>query len=148
MKEVAKLQIKERTELYANILSHIEKCIKDNWNSEEPVDKKVRLYYDGLKKSKFTSSKYSLMMVDMCADQFLYDGKEIIACVDLDAYVIGHAEWELSFLKTQIEDWDSFRVGYEMYQSMPAYEETAKLYYFIMALNAHWDKQEMERILG
>ena len=87
------------------------------------------------------------MMVDMCADQFLFDNENIVSCVDLDAYVIGPVEWELSFLKTQVEDWERFVEGYETYQSMPLFEGSSKLFFFLMALNAHWDKQGMENIL-
>lgn len=43
--------------------------------------------------------------------------------------------------------WNSFKVGYETYQNLPAFEESSKLFYFLMALNAHWDKGEMERVL-
>ena len=65
----------------------------------------------------------------------------------MDAYVIGPVEWELSFLKTQIVDWDRFKAGYETYQSMPEFENSSKLFFFIMALNAYWDKEEMEDVL-
>lgn len=117
-----------------------------HWNSEELIDQKVRMYFETLKESSFTSSKYSLIMVDMCADQFLYDGENLAACVHLDAYVIGPVEWELSFLKTQVEDWDIFKAGYEIYQKMPEFKDVSKLYFFLMALNVHWDKGEMLRL--
>lgn len=135
------------TDFYANVLSHMEECIHTQWNSEEPIDREVRHYFETLKESRFTSSKYSMMMVDMCADQFLFEGENIVSCVDLDAYVIGPVEWELSFLKTQIADWDRFKEGYETYQRMPEFEESSKLFFFLMALNAHWDKEEMEKVL-
>lgn len=141
------LGVEDVTDFYANVLSHMEECIHTQWNSEEPIDREVRHYFETLKESRFTSSKYSLMMVDMCADQFLFEGENIASCVDLDAYVIGPVEWELSFLKTQIADWDRFKEGYETYQSMPEFEESSKLFFFLMALNAHWDKEEMEKLI-
>lgn len=139
--------IEDVKDFYSRVLLHIEECIHTHWNSEESIDKEVKLYFEELKENHFTSSKYSLMMVDMCADQFLYNRDNIVSCVDLDAYIIGPVEWELSFLKTQIEDWDSFKNGYETYQSMPLFEESSKLFFFLMALNAYWDKREMEKIL-
>ena len=139
--------VEDVTDFYVNVLKHIEKIIHIYWNSDDLIDKKVRQYFEILKESRFTSSKYSLMMVDICADQFLYDCENIVSCVDLDAYVIGPVEWELSFLKIQVEDWESFKTGYETYQTMPAFEESSKLFFFLMALNAHWDKAEMEDIL-
>ena len=135
--------VEDVTDFYSNVISHMEECIRTHWNSEDLVDQKVRMYFETLKENRFVSSKYSLMMVDMCADQFLYEGENIISCVDLDAYVIGPVEWELSFLKTQVEDWDSFKAGYETYQRMPEFEESSKLFFFLMALNVHWDKQEI-----
>lgn len=94
------------TDFYASVFSHMEACIHTHWNSDEIVDRKVRQFFEGVKELHFESSKYSLIMVDLSADQFLYDGGNIVSCVDLDAYVVGPVEWELSFLKTQIEDWD------------------------------------------
>lgn len=139
--------VEDVTDFYSGVLLHMKECINAHWNSEEMIDKKVKLFFESLKEKHFTSSRYSLMMADMSADQFLYDRENIVSCVDLDAYVIGPVEWELSFLKTQIEDWDSFRAGYETYQSMPAFEESSKLFFFLMALNAYRNKQEMERVL-
>lgn len=136
------------TDFYSRVLLHIEGCIHTNWNTDDEVDKKVRLYFEKLKQSDFTSSKYSLIMIDICADQFLYDNENIVSCVDLDAYVIGPVEWELSFLKTQIEDWESFIKGYETYQSMPDFKKSSKLFFFLMALNAFLDKAEMKKVLN
>lgn len=138
------LGLEDVTNFFPNALSHIETCINAHWNGEELIDKKVRAFFETLKERYFESSKYSLMMVDMCADQFLYKGEDITACVDLDAYVVGPVEWELSFLREQIEDWNSFKAGYETYQSMPAFEEMADFFFFIMGLNSYGNKCEME----
>ncbi len=133
------------TDFFSLALAHMEKCIKAHWNSDELMDEWVRAYFESLKERDFESSKYSLMMVDICADQFLFDTNEnILACVDLDAYVIGPIEWELSFLKTQVEDWERFKAGYETYQSMPAIGGIAEFFFFLMALNSYGDKCEME----
>jgi hypothetical protein len=85
-------------------------------------------------------------MVDICADQFLFENETITTCIDLDGYVIGPVEWELSFLKTQIKDWDSFKSGYETYQPMPEFEKYSQMFFFLMALNSYNDKQEMEGV--
>ena len=140
--------VEDVTDFYSRVLFQIEQCIKKHWNSDDSIDKRVREFFEELKENQFVSSKYSLMMVDMCADQFLFDNENIVSCVDLDAYVIGPVEWELNFLKIQIEDWERFVEGYETYQSMPQFEYSSKLFFFLMALNAHWDKQEMENVLN
>ena len=142
------ISVEDVTDFYSNVLFQIEECIKAHWNSDDPIDKKVRKYFEELKENRFVSSKYSLIMVDMCADQFLFDNETIVSCVDLDAYVIGPVEWELNFLKTQIADWKRFTEGYETSQNMPRLEASSKLFFFLMALNAPWDKQKMEKILN
>ena len=142
------ISVEDVTDFYSNVLFQIEECIKKHWNSDDSIDKKVKEYFEELKENRFVSSKYSLIMVDMCADQFLFDNETIVSCVDLDAYVIGPVEWELNFLKTQIEDWERFAEGYETYQNMPRFEDSSKLFFFLMALNAPWDKQRMEKILN
>lgn len=140
--------VQDVPDFYERVLLHIEEYIQTYWNSGEAVDQKVRCYFETLRERRFTSSRNALIMVDMCADQFLYEGENVKTCVDLDAYVIGPVEWELSFLKTQIEDWDSFKRGYEVYQAMPAFEQTSKLFFFLMALNAYWDKDAMDDLLS
>ena len=129
---------------FSQVFEHMKTYIDDYWNSEEKIDKKVRAFYQLLKEHHFESCKYSLMMVDICANQFLYDREDIVACVDLDSYVIGPVEWELSFLKKQIEEWTNFKAGYETYQSMPEVEEVSDMFYFLMGLNSYENKCEME----
>lgn len=136
--------IEDVTDFFSIALSHMEECINTHWNSDEIVDKKMRAFFEKLKGRHFESSKYSLIMVDMSADQFFFDGENIDACVDLDAYVIGPVEWELSFLRKQVRDWDRFKEGYETYQRIPPFEEMSDFFYFLMALNSYRNKCEIE----
>ena len=133
------VDIEEVDNFYERALLHMESTISRHWNSDDENDKYVRTVFEKLKNQystvPFRSQKYSLMMVDMCADQFLYKNEDIIACVDLDAYVIGPVEWELSFLHNQIEDWESFKNGYETYQRFPQFEEQEAFFQLLMALN-------------
>ena len=132
------------TDFCAIAFAHIENCIKLHWDSESEIDKRVRNFWQKMKSRQFASNRYTLMMVDICADQFLFKDEDVVACVDLDAYVIGPIEWELSFLHKQIEDWKSFKAGYETYQPLPEFEEMSNLFFFIMGLNSYNDKREME----
>lgn len=132
------------TDFFSAAASHMEACINAHWNSEERTDRRVRAFWEALRQRRFGSAGYSLIMADMSADQFLYDKDRIAACVDLDAYVIGPVEWELSFLRKQVEDWDSFRAGYETYQNMPQLEEVSDFFFFLMALNSYENKCEIE----
>ena len=127
---------------------HMEQCITRYWNSSNEIDRQVRNRFEFLATQHFTSSKYSLIMVDNCADQFLFNGDEIKACIDLDAYVIGPVEWELTFMRLQVGDWDRFKAGYETYQPLPDIGSTAGFFRFIMALNAYRNKNEMASVLA
>ena len=140
--------IEDVNNFFEKVFSHIKENIKLHWNTNSQIDKKVNQYFNLLNKNDFTSSKFSLTMIDICADQYLYKNENIICCIDLDAYVIGPVEWELTFLKNQIEDWQSFKSGYETYQSLPDFEKSSKLYLFLMALNSYHDKSEMENLLN
>ncbi len=132
------------TDFFPQALMHMEANIETHWNSESGMDRKMRTFFSQLKKQHFESSRNSLIMVDMSADQFLFDKENIVACVDMDAYVIGPVEWELSFLHKQVEDWDRFKAGYEKYQCMPPFEEMSDFFFFLMALNSYENKCEIE----
>lgn len=138
--------IEDVEDFYSRVLFHAEECINQFWNTDSSLDKKVRNYFKSLTENYFTSSKNSFIMVDICADQFLFENETVTTCIDLDGYVIGPVEWELSFLKTQIKDWDSFKSGYETYQPMPEFEKYSQMFFFLMALNSYNNKQEMEGV--
>lgn len=40
--------------------------------------------------------------------------------------------------------WNSFKEGYEIYQSIPAFEKVSDFFFFLMALNSYWNKSEIE----
>lgn len=135
--------IEDATDFVSVALAYMEKCVTAHWNDDDLIDKKTRQFFAALKKRRFEFGKYSLIMTDMSADQFIYDGDNIAACVDFDGYVIGPPEWELSFLKNQIADWDAFQTGYETYRKMPKFEETSDFFFFLTALNSYKNKREM-----
>jgi len=125
------------------------KHIEEYWNGDDEVCKKVREFYNKLCKVPLSSARYVLMMADQSADQYLYDKtNRIAACVDLDAYVVAPAEWELTFLHKQVADWDAFRRGYEHYQALPDFDLQSDYFTFLMNLNAPWDKEEMAAFLA
>lgn len=140
--------IEDVNDFYETALSHMEQNIEKHWNSDDETDKFIRSVFEELKRrhqeTPFSSQNYSLTMADICADQFLFENENIITCVDLDAYVIGPVEWELSFLHNQIEDWESFKKGYETYQPLPKFEAQSRFFYLLMALNSYYNKNEIK----
>lgn len=132
-------------DFFSAALRHMEACVRCHWTEDTPLDAAVRDFFAKLKTQRLESSRYSLIMGDMSADQFLFDKDgRIVACVDLDAYVIAPVEWELSMLKTQVSDWESFQKGYACYQNMPDFAAMQDFFYFLMALNAYNSKNELE----
>lgn len=142
------LGVEDVEDFFSAALTHMGEVIKERWNSDSALDQAVRRHYDGLKKKTWRSARYSLIMTDFSADQFLYHGEEIAACVDLDAYVVAPIEWELAYLRTQVRDWDAFTAGYEQFQPLPALDELPDFFMFLMELNPYWDKSEMEELLA
>lgn len=112
-------------------------------------DDRVNEYYAKLIEKDIPISGYSLIMADISANQFLFsnDMKSIIANVDLDAYVVGPREWELSILETCVLDRNAFILGYEEHLPMPNIECCKSYYQFLMYLNGPWDKTEMNEFL-
>ena len=132
-------------DFYSRALSHMDNVITKFWNGEDEADRIIRNCFAGIKDREYKSEGYSPIMVDICADQFMYNGEDLAFCVDLDAYVIGPVEWELSFLHNQVKDWESFCRGYEKYQPVPEFGSMKKFFYLLMALNSYYDKDEISQ---
>lgn len=137
----------EKMDFFSSAVAHMESCICAHWNTASETDQKVQSFFELLKGRTLETNRFVLMMADISADQFLYHGNELACCVDLDAYVIGPAEWELSLLSRQVTDWSSFQAGYETYQAMPFFDDTSDFYRFLMTLNEYRNKQSMECLL-
>lgn len=84
----------------------------------------------------FVTQKNVLMIADMCADQFLYDENHRIKyLVDFDACVTGPVEWDLTFWKKFVPDWENFKKGYEQFGEMPEFEEWSWYFETLMGTN-------------
>lgn len=133
--------------LHKKLMNYMETVISSHWNSDSVLDNQVRDYFENLKTKTIKSNGYSLIMTDISANQFLFEDNEITACVDLDAYVVGPKEWELALIKNCVEDFESFKKGYEYYQKLPNLEETTMDFYlFVMALGDIWGREEMQNL--
>ena len=91
-------------------------------------------------------SNAALIMIDISGNQFVYDQQRISGAVDLDAYVIGPREWELSTLELGISAPEAFRQGYERYRPLPAFTPFRRFYRFWMYLNEPGDGYAPERL--
>lgn len=85
---------------------------------------------------EFATEKNVMMIADMCADQYLYDENNRIKClVDIDACVSGPVEWDLTFWKKFVPDWESFTKGYEQFGKMPEFEKWSWTFETLMDMN-------------
>lgn len=95
-------------------------------------------YLDGLTATVEAEALFStanLIMIDISGNQFVYDNQRISGVVDLDAYVIGPREWELSMLEMCITEPAAFRRGYECYVSLLAFAPFRPFYRLWSYLN-------------
>lgn len=135
----------DSADFFRGARARMERCIAEHWGGDGETDRRMRTLYAALQEHTFQSSGSALIMTDISADQFLFDGEEnLAACVDLDAYVIGPVEWELTILKNQVRDWDRFRAGYETYRPMLPFEDAVIFISFLMALNSYEHKEEID----
>jgi hypothetical protein len=133
--------------LKKKIMCYMEETISLHWNGIDALDASVREYFIKLKATDIACDGLSLIMTDISANQFLFEGDRITACVDLDAYVLGPKAWELALIQNCVKDMESFKRGYEKYLMFPCFKEEYIFYMFLMALGDIWSKEEMLRFL-
>lgn len=80
-------------------------------------------------------SRAALIMIDISANQFVYQQDRISGVVDLDAYVIGPIEWELSILEMCITNPVAFGQGYACYSTLPSFAPFRAIYRLWSYLN-------------
>jgi hypothetical protein len=91
-------------------------------------------------------STANLIMIDISGNQFVYDQQHINGVVDLDTYVIGPREWELSIVEMCITQPAAFQRGYESYVAMPRFAPFRSFYRFWSFLNDPDDGYNTDRL--
>lgn len=122
-----------------------QRLIREVWgNRKELID-----CLNHLKKTPFSLGPFVPIMTDISANQFLFSPSfdHLEAVVDLDAYVIGPREWELSVVKGCVEDWEAFCKGYEKNLPFPDLQESEPYYTFLMALCDPWNPSGLKHYL-
>ncbi len=123
-----------------------ERLIKEEWQDA----KELRSFWERARRFEPSRKIFVPMMADISANQFLFSQSldHLEAVVDLDAYVIGPPEWELSVLKGCVPDWEAFRRGYEQKRPFPELGKGERYYAFLMALCNPWNPSEIRRCLS
>ncbi|MEZ4733320.1 MAG: aminoglycoside phosphotransferase family protein [Caldilineaceae bacterium] len=121
------------------------RTIKHFWADQAPLHQ----YLDDLLATVDPAALYStanLIMIDISGNQFVYDSQRISGVVDLDAYVIGPREWELSIVEMCITQPAAFQRGYECYATLPAFAPFRSFYRFWSFLNDPDDGYTTEQL--
>lgn len=122
----------------ALLLAAMKEIIDRDWQG----DGDVLGYWEGLSAQDWQVISFAPVMLDISANQFVFspDFQDIRAVVDLDAYVVGPPEWELTVLEMCMADGAAFRAGYETYGPLPYIARWRGLYRFAMYLCDPWEK--------
>jgi Ser/Thr protein kinase RdoA (MazF antagonist) len=78
---------------------------------------------------------FALVMPDIAANQFLFTESGIAGVVDLDAYVVGPVELELTIAEWCLTDHRSFADGYSSVRSFPRFAEFRAFHRALMLVN-------------
>jgi len=141
------LKLKNTSKFLEDVLNSMDSIIKEYWSSNQEVIDYFRNIQSVIPKDL---GYFSLIMPDISANQFVYskDLKRINAVVDIDAYVIGPINFELTVLEMCLSDYSSFKKGYEEYCELPCFKSFRSFYRFLIYLNDPQDSIELKDFLN
>ncbi len=141
------LKLKGTSKFLEDVLCSMDSIINEYWSSNQEVIDYFRDIQSVIPKE---FGYFSLIMPDISANQFVYskDLKSINAVVDIDAYVIGPINFELTVLEMCLSDYSSFQKGYEEYCGLPCFKSFRSFYRFLIYLNDPHDSIELKDFLN
>jgi hypothetical protein len=112
----------------------------------------VKYYFNGIFQDKVPFDNYSLIMPDISANQFIFSGDmdRTNGVIDLDAYIVGPRELELTIIELCIpnnECADYFKKGYEIFNKLPLLRKYRKIFRFVSYLCDLDNTENMEDFL-
>jgi hypothetical protein len=93
------------------------------------------------------ASSFAMIMPDIAGNQFLFDGDAIAGVVDLDSYVIGPIELELTVAEWCLVDPAAFAEGYEAVRPLPRFEPFRRFHRATMLVNEEAVAGDVDRLL-
>ena len=84
-----------------------------------------------------TPEAIAWIMPDLSPTQFLVDGDDIAGLVDIESYVRGPIELELTALEFRLQHVDAFRQGYEQHRELPSIAHCRDVYRFLIFVMYH-----------
>jgi len=141
------LKLKSSSKFLKDVLASMESIIKEYWSTNQ----EVLNYFKNIQRViPDDLGSFSLIMTDISANQFVYsnDFKRINSVVDIDAYVIGPINFELTVLEMCLTNCSSFKKGYEEYCKLPKFKSFRAFYRFLVYLNDPYDPPALEDFLN
>ncbi len=128
------------------LLEAMESILERYWQGDERAWTQFR----AIRGSIPAPTAFHLMMTDLSANQFVYDEglHAIRGVVDLDAYVVGPREWELTILELCLPEGSAFRRGYERYGALPDLSGCRDVYRFFSYLCDPWERADLSEFLA
>ena len=109
MSDTKKFDIGRYPDALANIM---EKLVEYGWKGNEKIEQLLPKYYENALNS-IPPSYMAPIMVDIGHSQFLTASNSISALIDLEGFITGPPELELSAIELFLQDPDPFKEGYK-----------------------------------
>lgn len=93
------------------------------------------------------AASFAVVMPDICASQFLFGDADIAAVVDIDSYVRGPVELELTVAEWCLVDHRAFAEGYESVRRLPRFSDFRAFHRSTMLINEEALTGDLQRLL-
>jgi len=132
---------------HPGVMSALETGVR-RWTEDDPLHHRVRELARSYAGRDLPYSETGLIMTDLSANQFVFDGDRLSGCVDLDAVVFGPVAWDLALAEVCVSHRDAFRRGYETVRPYPDNCAARRFYRFLLLLQDESpDRREMRSFL-
>lgn len=131
---VSMAQLQPRASFQATLVANMHRTVTTFWHDEPALHAQIDQVM-AMAAPDLIFSAAALIMIDISANQFVYQNERISGVVDLDAYVIGPIEWELTILEMCITDPVAFKQGYTCYSTLPSFAPFRAIYRLWSYLN-------------
>jgi hypothetical protein len=123
----------------------IEATLDRHWTHNDA--KRIRDVVRRERSSSQLVSDFCPVMPDISGNQFLYNDTGIAGVVDLDAYVVGPVELELTVVEWCLPRPDAFRGGYEGHRQLPSFAPFRDFHRATVLVNEPALAGDVERLL-
>ena len=127
-------RLQPKADFFPALVANMHQTVTTFWQDEPALHAQIAQLME-MAPPDALFSRAVLIMIDISANQFIYNADQISGVVDLDAYVIGPMEWELTILEMCLTDAVAFRRGYECYNPLPLFAPFRAIYRLWSYLN-------------